>query len=73
MVFLEELLADGPKSAKEVHAQADEDGVSKSTLNLAKKKMGIKPTQFYKDGKIAGWQWSLPEKPSPEEGDQDED
>jgi hypothetical protein len=54
--FLRERLADGPVSADEMFATADEDGIAKITLKRAKKRLGVvsKPDGF--QGKIL---WSL--------------
>jgi len=59
--FLKELLSNGPVTSERVFETAGEHGFSKSTVNRAKEKMGIKP---YREGGIAengSWYWELPE------------
>jgi putative DNA primase/helicase len=55
--FLRELLAHGPVPAKQVKADADDTGLSWTTVRRAKERLGIKP---HKAGMDAGWLWSLP-------------
>jgi putative DNA primase/helicase len=50
--FLRELLADGPVPAKQVKADADDTGLSWTTVRRAKERLGIKP---HKAGMDAGW------------------
>jgi putative DNA primase/helicase len=56
--FLIDLLADGPKPAKECKAEAKEAGLSLDTVKRAKAKLGIKSVKsgFNKEG----WRWELP-------------
>ena len=54
--FLEELLAYGEVPAAEAIEMADEEEISKRTLDRAKKKIGVKPRKV--DGH---WLWALPE------------
>jgi len=55
--FLHTLLADGPVPSKQVDAEAQDAGITKSTLRRAKVNLGIKP---YKDGMKGGWVCALP-------------
>jgi hypothetical protein len=55
--FLRALLADGPKPAKEIQAEAKDSGISKSTLDRAKQSLGIKP--FRSGGKDGVWMWEI--------------
>jgi len=54
--FLEDLLDFGEVPAAEAIELAEEEGISKRTLDRAKKKLGIKPRKV--DGH---WAWALPE------------
>jgi hypothetical protein len=54
--FLKQLLADGPVSAIEGKAAAEELDISSSTLQRARKKLGVKPKKT-----ASGWDWYLPE------------
>jgi putative DNA primase/helicase len=56
--FLLDLLADGPKSAKECKSAATDAAQSWAAVRRAQNKLGIKPR---KDGMTGGWNWSLPE------------
>lgn len=58
--FLEDSLRDGPVSAVEMAAQAKDVGIAKSTLNRAKKKVGIRSRKVTDSGRVAQWNWSLP-------------
>jgi hypothetical protein len=55
--FLQALLGNGPVSSKQVHAEAQEAGITTSTLRRAKCNLRIKP---YKDGMEGGWVWAMP-------------
>lgn len=60
--FLSSLLTDNQKMTyKEVKAKADEQGISKATLDRAKAELEIKPQLIYENGTKA-WYWSLPTK-----------
>jgi hypothetical protein len=61
MTFLLEVLADGPVAKSQISKLAEKKGHSQSTLNKAKKKLGVKSTQNYDEGKIVGWEWGLPD------------
>lgn len=66
--FLLSELADGPKSAKDVVADAKAAGVTEATLRRAKKRLQIKPAAVRgDDNKITGWVWALPEEEGPSE------
>jgi len=54
MDFLEELLEDGEVSAKDAIEMAEEEGISKRTLDRARKELNVKATRV--DGR---WVWSL--------------
>lgn len=59
--FLRELLADGPRSAKEVERAAKEAGLSMRTVKNAKKEMRIKSTKVANEkGQAESWCWILP-------------
>ncbi len=60
MAFLEELLADGPKFAKDIFAAADEENHSRKSLYRAKETLGIVASK--ERGKHGVWQWALPNK-----------
>jgi len=60
MGFLEDLLANGPRGAKEVLEAAKAAGHSEKSVYRAKKKLGI--TAAKGRGKHTGWEWSLPNK-----------
>ncbi len=55
--FLRDLLANGPMPAKEVIDAGDGNGYSKSTLQRAAHRIGVRRK---KDGMDGGWLWSLP-------------
>jgi hypothetical protein len=55
--WLADALADGPRPAKELFAQAEKDGISKGTLKRAKRELGVIAS---KDGWDGGWVWRLP-------------
>lgn len=54
--FLRELLAAGPKPAKEVFAAAKQAGHSEATIKRAKRSAGVQTVQV---GFHGGWMWSL--------------
>jgi hypothetical protein len=57
--FLRALLADGPMSAKEIKAQAEDAGISWAAIRRAQKILGIAPRrQGY--GATGWFEWSLP-------------
>lgn len=60
--FLETVLADGPKYAKEMRDQARHAGIAKRTLDRAKKDLGVRTWEAERneDGTINGWVWALP-------------
>ena len=60
--WLQDSLAGGPRSAKEVVAEARADGIAKRTLDRAKKDLGIIAA---KTGFDAGWTWRLPDSEGP--------
>lgn len=57
--FLRTALADGPLPAREVKSQARDAGISETTLNRAKRDLGIKPE---KSGFGGGWYWRIPDQ-----------
>lgn len=60
VAFLERFLADGPRSANEVYAAAQAEGISRHAVHTAKNVLGIKPGR---QGGAAGaghWCWHLP-------------
>lgn len=54
---LEVVLANGPVSSTDISREAKQAGISASTLNRAKEKLGIEPKKI---GFKGGWVWSLP-------------
>jgi hypothetical protein len=56
--FLSSALAQGARPAKDVEAEARQEGISERTLKRAKKVLGV---QSRKSGMSDGWEWSLPE------------
>jgi putative DNA primase/helicase len=54
--FLRDLLANGPVDAKEGEEAARANGISRSTLERARKELGVKPTKAGYQGR---WQWTL--------------
>jgi putative DNA primase/helicase len=57
--FLLELLAGGSVLAKKVWAEVEDAGLSRATVQRAKKELGIKSG---KCGMEDGWTWSLPKR-----------
>ena len=64
--FLQDVLANGPMSAKDVKREAVEAGISAKSLRTAREALGIKPA---KTGFEGGWVWSLPRCPTDPEDD----
>jgi putative DNA primase/helicase len=60
--FLRGVLADGPKPAKAVAAEASGAGYSRDQVQRAARRLGV---ERRKDGMAGGWRWALP---SPEGG-----
>ena len=61
--FLRDELANGPVLANNVYRDAEGAGISKRTLNRAKKQMGIITGRMREKGKSGGggyWTWQLP-------------
>ena len=56
--FLVQTLADGPRNAADVVAEAKSTGISERTLRTVKRRLGVASS---KAGMGGGWQWSLPE------------
>ncbi len=56
--WLKQSLAHGPRPAKNLITQSEQDGISRRTLYRAKKALGIVAS---KDGFEEGWTWRLPE------------
>ena len=57
VTFLQELLANGPVSAKEAEEAAEANGIKERTLNRAKVRLGVKAVKASFDG---GWKWTFP-------------
>ena len=55
--FLKAVLANGPVSSKEVHAQAEAEGITRQTLFRAKKALQVEAEKTGFDG---SWQWTPP-------------
>jgi len=57
--FLRDTLADGPRQARDVEADAESVGIARKTLERARKQIGVKP---HKEGfgSAGRWFWSLP-------------
>lgn len=58
--FLQDILSNGPLSAKQVKAEAAEAGITPKSLRSAREALGIKPE---KSGFEGGWLWALPKVP----------
>lgn len=58
--YLREALEPGPLHALEVLKQASDLGLSKSTLNRAKKKVGVLSKRQTEEGEVTVWLWYLP-------------
>ena len=56
--FLQEVLADGPVSAKDVYSQAGDAGHARRTIRRAQEALAIKPRKV--GGKDGKWVWGLP-------------
>ena len=61
IMWLQDILSDGPVAAGDVLKAAKKMGFTKSTLHRAKKKLGIKSSKV---GFATGWGWFLPEEPT---------
>lgn len=59
IAWLEQFLADGPRSANEVKAEARAAGLSWSTVRRAQDVLGIRPSKTQFRG---SWEWALPTK-----------
>jgi len=59
--FLEEVLADGPRPAKEILKEARNVGITERTLNRAKTQVGVIAKRIGEQGKRGGgiWYWYL--------------
>jgi hypothetical protein len=55
--WLRAALADGPREAAEVKAEAEAEGFTPATLRRAQRQLGIKPTKVGYQGRSL---WSLP-------------
>jgi len=55
-------LADGPREASELFAEAEADGICKTTLKRAKAELNI---QVRKTGFDGGWEWNMPKGLTP--------
>jgi len=63
--WLRTLLEEGPMSVKEIRAKAREAGLierSDILLRRAKARLGVRSVPVKEQGKIAGWEWRLPEE-----------
>ena len=59
--FLKDALKDGPLNALEVKNAAKDMGISKSTLDRAKKKLSVRSKRITEAGSTNLWQWYLGE------------
>ncbi|MDA2937033.1 AAA family ATPase [Acidobacteria bacterium AH-259-A15] len=59
--FIKDLLKDGPVLSNQVYEEAKRSGISKSTLNRAKKQLKIPRHKTGKSFEKAEWFWMLPE------------
>ena len=57
--FLQAELVEGPVSSKNIQKAADDAGISRATLRLAKSALGV---ESVKEGMTGGWQWRLSPK-----------
>ena len=55
--LLLELLGNGPRSATEIYAQAEDAGIGERTLKRAKKNLGIESFRQGEQGEIGGGSW----------------
>ncbi len=58
--FLLSALAQGPRPAKDVTAEAGQEGISERTLRRAKRNLSVRSS--HKPEMNGGWEWSLPEE-----------
>jgi len=58
MMLLQSLLAEGPRPARDIYAEAEAAGISKRTLKRAKKSLGV---TSHKEGMDGPWLWELPD------------
>jgi len=63
--FLRDLLAYGPRSAKEIKSEAANAGYSMDAMHRAKRKIGA---ETGKSSMAGGWLWRLPSPEDPAEG-----
>jgi putative DNA primase/helicase len=57
--WLRATLSDGPRPADEIFARAARDGIGRTALQGAKRRLGVVSHKFGKPGE-GGWQWELP-------------
>jgi hypothetical protein len=62
--FLTAFLGDGPRTAREIWAAAQEQGLTERTLQRAKAEEGIRSLRAWADGKLASY-WLLPGQAPP--------
>jgi hypothetical protein len=62
--FLEEVLADGPRSVRDIWHRAQEAGLSERTLRRAKHDLAVRPVRLRLNGRNATY-WLLPEQDLP--------
>ena len=58
-LFLMRVLAEGPVPVKDVYAMADQEGISRGSVERAKKKLGV-VSERDGFGKGGTWSWRLP-------------
>jgi RecA-family ATPase len=68
--WLADLLADGPRGAKEVQSEAAANGFSEKTLRKAKRQLDVISGPVVRQG---SWMWRLPEPVESEESEESED
>ncbi len=59
--FLRELLADGPKTAKQVEREAEDAGIAWRTVRRAKERVGVRTRREQAEDGQWRWVWSSPE------------
>ena len=60
--WLQQLLANGPLSAADLKMQARAAGIADTTLQRAKRRLGVVSEQTHDGSRITGWTWGLPPK-----------
>jgi putative DNA primase/helicase len=62
VAFIQSILADGPKSVREIQSAAKANSIAWRTIERAKKDLGVKAVKSDFGG-LGGWEWQLPQRP----------